>query len=276
MPRLTLSLNALHLTLRPDWGGRVERLTFDGRDVLHPMPTTRYEPEDWPRGGAYPLIPFHNRIRGGRFAFDGREYALDTHPTEPNALHGPASRPAWQTEQRADHAARLWLDWQPDRRWPFAFHAEQRFELTASGLLLSLSVTNTGTGAMPAGLGWHPYFTKCTGIAVAAQRDWHLDDGYFPTGTWQVPATPLRTHYLSDWSDLRLRLENGLDVLLLADPLFFHLVIHDPAPAYSCVEPVSHLAGALNLSPQRVSDRMRRLDPGETLAGMLALVISPT
>ena len=260
--------------LRPEWGGRFARLSYDGAEILHCIPdTAHYYPEEWPRSGAYPLIPFHNRIHEGRFRWRGAEYDVGTHHSEPNALHGPACRPAWGAKKLSAHAALLTLDWPVGRNWPFAFRATQHVKTEEAALRLTLTVTNTGVAPMPAGLGWHPYFTKCTRIEVAAERDWVLDAGNFPTGAWQPAGKGLPTRYLSDWRDLTLLLGNGLSLRMQADALFSHLVIHDAVLAYSCVEPVSHLAGALNLRPKRLRDRMRVLQPGETLAGTLTLEV---
>ncbi len=43
----------------------------------------------WPKAGCYPLLPFSNRIRDGRFLWGGREIRLAPHP-------GQATRHAWR------------------------------------------------------------------------------------------------------------------------------------------------------------------------------------
>lgn len=270
---LELRTGDAQLSLRPSWGGRVTAWRWHGLDILHPMPEAdAFAPEDWPKGGAYPLFPFHNRIRKGRFAFDGVEYSVPCHHSEENALHGLSSRFDWQAEQEGDTACTLSASHAGDVRWPFAFQARQRFTLRPEGLTLDLTLRNTGNGPMPAGMGWHPYFAKCSAITMDAQRLWGIDDGFFPTGDWQTyDGAPRPTAYLSDWSQADLALRAGGHVRIAASPTLSHMVLHDPAPDYSCVEPVSHLAGALNLSPERASDEMRNLVPGEELRGQITL-----
>ncbi len=271
---LTLTIGGISATLRPAWGGRMTRLSREGIDWLHPMPDTGpFDPEAWPKGGAYPLIPFHNRIRQGRFDFDGKAHEIPCHPSEPNALHGVASRLAWQGHQTSEDCALMSVDFTPDGRWPFAFRAEQQLKLLPDGLHLDLRLRNTGSHAMPGGLGWHPYIAKCAHTRVQAARDWTLDSGYFPTGDWQDPAPEgPPTRYLSDWRALQLRLSSGPTLRMEATRTLSHLVIHDPEPAYSCVEPVSHLAGALNLPLSRDVDLMRKLLPGEELSAHITLI----
>jgi aldose 1-epimerase len=55
------------------------------------------------------LFPFPNRIRDGRFTWDGREYRLPPNdPAMKNAIHGFACRRPWRVvDQGADAEVQL-------------------------------------------------------------------------------------------------------------------------------------------------------------------------
>ena len=60
--------------------------------------------------------------------------------------------------------------------------------------------------------------------------------------------------------------------VILASSCLSHLVVHDHVPAYTCIEPTSHLANAAKLSLSD-GDSMRELQPGETLSGTVSLEV---
>ena len=66
-------------------GGGVRAYRVGDRDVLHPYDV------DAICDGAHgaPLVPWPNRIRDGRYTFDGAEYRVTlTEPDKSNAIHG--------------------------------------------------------------------------------------------------------------------------------------------------------------------------------------------
>jgi aldose 1-epimerase len=68
MREIVLSAGDLRLVVRPEWGGRVAAFRHArAGDILIPIEAVEFDPEAWPKAGAYPLAPFHNRIRDARF-----------------------------------------------------------------------------------------------------------------------------------------------------------------------------------------------------------------
>ena len=64
---VAIACGRLSARLRPAWGGRMTHLRhFDYGDILVPTMEQEFEPFNWPRAGAYPLFPYHNRLYGGR------------------------------------------------------------------------------------------------------------------------------------------------------------------------------------------------------------------
>lgn len=260
--------------LVPGAGGRIASLAHDGYgDILVPMSDAPFEPEFWPKAGAYPLIPFHNRIRDGRFSWDGDAYQLPLHPSEPHALHGFSSKRTWTEENVRDASATLSLKHEGDAHWPWSLLAQQHIVLEPDALVLNLSVTNLGDRAMPAGLGWHPYFVKARQIEDDAELSWPIGEDLMPLGHSTSKRLNGPTRYLSRWRRVIFTLLNGTRIAMSSDRLLSHLVIHDVAADYSCVEPTSHLANALANVPQHAEDRLVPLAPGETLTAGLRLEI---
>jgi len=91
MEPITLRADGAGLTLAPSIGGAVTRywLERDGAtwEWLRPAPVM----------AAFPLVPYSNRIREGRFAFRGRTVALPLNrPPERHAIHGHGWQARWQ------------------------------------------------------------------------------------------------------------------------------------------------------------------------------------
>lgn len=292
-----LNNGQLRLQLLPAWGGRIGRLSVSlpkgkSREILRPIPgETEFDPLAWPKGGAYPLIPYSNRIENAQFSYAGQCYRLPSHPAAtPHTLHGISHTLPWQVLEQDDESATMRLDYAGDH-WPWPIRVEQRIALGDSKVSLRLSLTNMGETAMPGGLGIHPYFDAdgLRQVRYRFRRAWMIGADYLPTGESNPssvdavlsPGNWLNTElaqYLSEWGgQVRMDYPEGtLD--LSAGPSLSHLVIFAPKAApYVCIEPVSHLANAINLR-ERVKHGagMHIIQPGYTLTAELALVWTPS
>lgn len=49
-------------------------------DILIPTTGPEFDPLNWPKAGAYPLFPYHNRLVGAAFEHEGRHYEVLPHP----------------------------------------------------------------------------------------------------------------------------------------------------------------------------------------------------
>jgi len=79
-------------------GGGLREYEVDGRAVLEPYPVDRI------RDGAHgaPLVPWPNRLAGGRYSFDGEDHQLAlTEPERRNAIHGLLLWRPWTVVDRA-------------------------------------------------------------------------------------------------------------------------------------------------------------------------------
>jgi aldose 1-epimerase len=257
--------------------------------------------QDWLRDGSaaaargadasamasFPLVPWCNRIRDGRFEWDGRVVQLP--PNRPNSrhpLHGIGWQRAWRVTARAD--AQVELAFEDDGRgaWPFAFAARQRYALDPAGLEIILALTNTGTQTMPAGLAHHPYVPhrrEGAGTRLEADVDamWLADADVLPTGLARThPAIDAlrRGMRLSDF-DLdnnftgfghraRLRWPDGSGLRLLGAPPLDFFVLYCPKERdVAAIEAVSNTTDWLNLRATQPPSAIggTALAPGGTL-----------
>lgn len=113
----------------------------------------------------FPLVPWGNRIRDGRFLFCGREVRLDAPGA--HALHGHGWRKAWRVAERSVSQLVLEYRHEPDG-WPWEYEARQTIALDGGALVLTLEITNLSDGLMPGGLGFHPNFPMTPSLTLAA------------------------------------------------------------------------------------------------------------
>ena len=56
--------------------------------LIDPPPDLETLKDEPTKYGVPILFPFPNRIRGGKFTFEGKEYTFDKAPGTPNSIHG--------------------------------------------------------------------------------------------------------------------------------------------------------------------------------------------
>jgi aldose 1-epimerase len=239
---------------------------------------------------SFPLVPFVNRIRGGRFTFRGREVVLQPNMAgDPSPLHGQGWLNPWAVEESSAQGAVLAYRHEAGE-WPWAYEARQEFALDESGLSIRLACRNASGEAMPCGLGQHPYF-PCgaeTRIGTQVTHAWTIDEQVLP-----VEKVPAQGRY-----DLRDRRVCGQDLdhgfggwggeARMTDPSwpyelrlsssqagFFQL--YSPAEGGIFVaEPVTHANAALNAPEQEWPELgMRVLGPGEAMSLDMRLEVIP-
>jgi aldose 1-epimerase len=237
----------------------------------------------------YPLIPYSNRIAQGRFSFEGVEHRLALNfGDHPHSIHGNAWQKPWQVAEAGDARCRLVLSHRPDgdeaRGWPFAYRAEQLFEMSSDRLTLTISLENEDHRSMPAGLGLHPFFPKRPGVLLQFAAE-HV----YPNGEDSLPMAGIPVPQEWDYRNMRElgepRLDNcfaGWDgtariifsqekiaLSIEADPLFTHFVVYVPtARDFFAVEPVSHMNDAIN-RPDIAGQGLKILQPGERLTAQV-------
>jgi aldose 1-epimerase len=164
--RYTLAHSNVPLKIQfvPERGGCLLSLVMEGEEVLDGYQTPEeLDFNNWGKSGV--LYPFPNRLKDGRFTWQGKTYQFPTNDaTHQNALHGfGMQRPleVMEVEVDEDNAKiRLEGKYTGDHAhypWPFTFGLT--YELHAPNQLwVKFSLRNDADVAIPAGLGWHPYF----------------------------------------------------------------------------------------------------------------------
>jgi aldose 1-epimerase len=292
MELITLRAAGAGLILAPAVGGAVTRYwgEADGASWEWLRPTSPSALRDGlaHRTAAFPLVPFSNRIRAGRFTFDGRAMTLPPNRArERHPIHGHGWQARWRVVEAGPSEARLEYRHAP-ADWPWAYRATQRFTLTPAGLTVALALTNESEAPMPAGLGWHPYFPRAAGTRLTAEvrAVWLTDRETMPTELVSPPAgvdpsrgidvdTTRLDNCFAGWSRRAVVEwpERGARLVMTAEPPRDYQVVFSPrGRRFFCAEPVSHVTDAFNLAEAGQPDTGRRvLAPGETLAASITL-----
>jgi aldose 1-epimerase len=141
---------------------------------------SEYEPDQVPPGAAGELlIPWPNRVDGGRYAFGGRQFQLDiTEPAHGNAIHGLTRWAAWQPTAADHDHVELGLRLLGSPGYPFCLELQAGYRLTAEGgLHVTVTASNAGQLAAPYGTGSHPYLR----VGPGPVDDWALR---LPAARW--------------------------------------------------------------------------------------------
>lgn len=188
--RLSLRAGALEVDVEPSVGGSITRFERVGAQRRQPLLRgTDAQPPTVLDTGCFPLVPFANRIRGGRFTCDGREVRLAPNMAgDASPLHGQGWLASWQVEEAAE--ATCELSWRHEAgEWPWAYQARLRFALDTAGLSLALTCRNLSPERMPCALAFHPYYpcTPDTVLDTEVASAWTIDAAVLPVDN--VPAT---------------------------------------------------------------------------------------
>ncbi|MFC2069465.1 aldose 1-epimerase [Chloroflexota bacterium] len=186
---------AEYVSIIPGFGGNVNEIVLskNGKtyNVLDSAKTYTELMSDKMFKGSK-LLPFPNRIKYGRYNFEGRAYQLPVNFGR-HAIHGFMYNKTLQvTKQRGNiNQATLELSYQYGGTvpgYPFKFKASLIYSLIKDfGFQYTTVITNVGSSSMPVGDGWHPYF-KTYGkvdnlhIRLPSNRSIKINNQMIPTG----------------------------------------------------------------------------------------------
>jgi aldose 1-epimerase len=290
MESITLTAGSLHLEVLPSLGGAVTRFTAGDFPVFRPTPATPASVSDC---ASFPLIPFSNRIRNGRFRFSDAEVQIPVDKRDARFTnHGHTRHLPWQIVSvtpanltlRFTHSA-------PEASWPFPFTAEQYFSLTPSRLTMRARIRNDHKSPAPGGIGFHPYFTRMPGstLGFSAGCIWETDEvdipirsatpaGRFDFSTPKMLESHLINHAYGGWNGAaEITHPSGPRLTINASGTFNHLIFFTPeGKDFFGFEPVSHRPDALNPLPDAKDEGITILNPGNWLEASMDVTIQET
>ncbi len=176
----------------PEYGGIIRKMTLQKDGHFHKIIDCG-DTEEQILGDklAYPsahLFPWANRVRDGKYEFQGTHYQLPINEESlNNAIHGLVAFAKFEVTQVEINAQSAILTIKyiykgEEQGYPFPFDLEIKHTFSSDdGLLLTYTITNTGKTDMPMVLGWHPYF--------------RIDEE--KASDWQV-SIPTKHKYVSD------------------------------------------------------------------------------
>lgn len=276
---------AVHVA--PGAGGVITRYALlrgsESLDILRPALSDAVAKRVPTDASCFPLVPFSNRIRDGRFTFNGRAVRLAPNfPPEPHAIHGHGWQTEWDVLDETEDSLTIGYRHHADA-WPFPYSARQTLLLTGDRLRVSIAVSNEGDEPMPAGFGLHPYFVRTprTRITAGVEAVWLSDESSMPTELVSLPEdrrldrgidpndVSLDDNFtgwdgtaLIEWADRGIRLTMATE-----GPFGFVQVYTPPGEGFACVEPVTNTTDAFNQAHTRADTGMLVVEPGTEASG---------
>lgn len=273
--QLAIAAGDYRLVAAPARGGSILSFTWRGEPVMREA-----EGPDILDVGCFVMVPFANRIKDGRFVWRGRPRTIPPNfaGRDPqNPIHGYGWQAEWQVVETAAERLRF-SHVHAGGGWPWPYAAGLEYALGAEGLTARLTLTNTGEEAMPAGLGFHPYFPRSE-----TTRYRGLHRGEWQTGGDPLPVALDRRATAIDWWDGRpvgtrvvdtvyagregpleiLWPERAMALSITPSPALALTAVYAPADTdWFCAEPMNHLTDAVNGRDPEAP--MPALEPGET------------
>ena len=236
------------------------------------------------------MIPYSNRIENGTFSFEGRTYQLRNR--KDHAIHGDVRFRAWSVKEFSHETMCCEFNTSDysDINWPWPFEARAEYKLIQYIFSSSVTIWNRGNSTMPAGLGWHPFFSR---KMTCEKEPVHLSfivEGLYPdannnrirAGPPVLPEPaldfstekPLPCDYFIDvcyqgydgngyivWPKSKLKLS------FECSSAFSHLVLYNPIyRGYFAIEPVTNANNGVNLYARgEINSGIIPLLPGESL-----------
>jgi aldose 1-epimerase len=290
-PRLNLSIRVC-----PEAGANLYSMVLGETELLHvPADLTGLH-----RGGTGTpiLYPTPNRVRNGRFAFEGREFKFSDDGK--TTIHGLVLKAPWKSEtpKPDDDGVTLktWIDFEPGApaydRFPFKHRLGVEYRLSSRAVRIRFTVDNRDDRKLPFGFALHPYFRVLgprdqTFLRVPAQSRMEATPDLLPTGTLQpLEGAPFDLRRPRPLSELALddvywgvkpeeapgyeARDTGVRVDLPASEHFTHMVVYTPkGRPFFCMENQTCSTDAHNLHSRGLAKEAHLLvvEPGQSMSG---------
>ncbi len=167
-------------------GAGIASLTFEGHSLVLPHGDDEFAPGYLGKT----LLPWPNRIAGGKYKFGDGEQQLPINDVEHHAaLHGLMAWENWEIVKQEDDIVVFRALVAPRPGYPWCLLAKVSFQLSeVTGLTFTLHTTNVGDRAAPYGAASHPYISFDGSavdeyeIELPARSAVDVDDNLTPVG----------------------------------------------------------------------------------------------
>jgi aldose 1-epimerase len=181
-----------HAAVAVEVGGGLRTYEVAGQPVVDGYG----EDELPPAGAGQVLAPWPNRLRDGRYTWDGETHqlALSEVPNH-NAIHGLVRWLPWHPLTVSETAVVLACVLPPHPGYPWRLELTTTWSLGPAGLEATHTATNLSGSAAPFGLGVHPYLTlpgtRVDDVVLTIPADQRLivDARKLPLGARPVAGT---------------------------------------------------------------------------------------
>jgi aldose 1-epimerase len=294
----TIENYAWRLSILPHLGASPIRLEAkvqnQWQDLMRPTPAEIQNGTSSAKFSSYTLAPWSNRIPNGTFNFNNTEHQLRINiRKEQTARHGDVQDRPWKV---INHGSSLECSfdssWYPDINFPFPFAMTMTHTLKNSMYITTMTLKNTGTTPMPAGMGIHPYFLRratTPKLRFNAERIYLTDSSNVPSKAAEsIPERfdftalkPLTDHGIDHvyqgWDGILELVWEDFTMNLEASEIFEHLVVFTAAPDQTiALEPITHATNAFNLAANGIENTGHQvLAPEETLTGEIWIWVEP-
>ena len=280
---VTLAAGNARCIICPDVGGSIAAWTIDGQNMLRDADDFNIASAEPLAMASFPLVPYSNRIDGGRFNWRGEDIRVEPNfPPEPHAIHGVGWKNPWQLSEISPTRCILSLSHGADNHWPWSFAATQEIELSSHELKMTLEAVNMSAEPAPLAFGHHPYFEQSGAyLAFGADQvflsggDMLPSDPTTPSGIFDFSkGEPVAgrhiDHCYAGWDGVaRIVWENRPFGLVITSSMESAVVYIPDGEDYFCFEPVPHINNALNRPPDGAA--MPVIDPGRTYRSTIVM-----
>src|SRR2546425_5750621 len=295
----------LEARIAPDAGSNLYSLKVGGTELLIQPPELSLLPGS--RYGFPILYPTPNRVRDGRFTFDGVTYSFPPNNGK-NFIHGLAHSLKWEagTPSADAEGAKVTtsVDWNPDlpayKLFPFVHRVSMTYSLGRDGVRMQFSVHNQDQKRLPFGFAFHPWFQILgsraeTYFHVPARK--HMETvELLPTGKLEdLDGKPYDLRKPVSLEGLKVDdvfwgmspdkppsfefRDKGIKVTLAASKEFTHMVVYTPPgrPVF-CMENQTCSTDAHNLYAKGFEKEAHLLiaEKGKTVSGWVKVQVEVT
>lgn len=176
-------------------GAYVKGITLEGSPILK----TSGDGVDT-HGGMAMLLPYANRVKSAKYAWNDREYFLPKNNGQ-HSIHGLTRGLEWNPAEEGGNSVAFSLRLDNDG-YPVPLSMKVSYSISGRSFSVGISAHNGGKIPAPFMAGMHPYFLFSGNWSLASHRRLlrlNYEDGYFPDGS----ISPVTASSLSSRSELQ-------------------------------------------------------------------------